>query len=70
MIWKSDGLRVRELIDHCDGPLTLSRLDHVIIAPECLMSRTTSAHTNGDVTYGLMGLTRLRPTVNKTDSAF
>jgi hypothetical protein len=69
-VWKNDRLRARELIDHLDGSLTLSRLEHVTIALGCLMSRTTGAHANGDVTYALMGLMRLRPTVDKTDSAF
>jgi hypothetical protein len=69
-IWKNDRLRARELIDDHDGSLTLSRLERVIIALGCLMSRTTGSHANGDVTYALMGFMRLRPTVDKTDSAF
>ncbi|KAJ9653740.1 hypothetical protein H2201_009108, partial [Coniosporium apollinis] len=64
-----DRLRVRELIDHYEGTLTLSRLELVVIALECLMSRGTAVFLEGDLSYALMGLLRQRPTVGPTDSA-
>jgi hypothetical protein len=69
-IWQVDRLRVRELIDHYDNTLTLSRLELVVIALECLLSRKTNMHSEGDLAYALMGLLRQRPTVDFTDSAF
>jgi hypothetical protein len=69
-IWEADRLRVRELIDHYDNTLTLSRLELVVIALECLLSRKTKTHSEGDLAYALMGLLRQRPTVDFTDSAF
>jgi hypothetical protein len=69
-IWSKDSLRVRQLIDHYDNTLALSRLELVIIALDCLMSRTAGGHASGDVSYALMGMLRQRPTVDKTDSAF
>lgn len=64
------NLRVRELIDHYDNTVTLSRLELVVIALECLLSRDTTIYAEGDLTYALMGLLRQRPTTDRTDSAF
>ncbi|KAH9210147.1 hypothetical protein DL95DRAFT_308442 [Leptodontidium sp. 2 PMI_412] len=63
-------LRVRELIDHYDNTLTLSRLELVVIVLECLLSRETTIFSEGDLAYALMGLLRQRPTTDKSDSAF
>jgi hypothetical protein len=68
--WEVDRLRVRELINHYDNTLTLSRLELVIIALECLLSRKTKTYSERDLAYALMGLLRQRPTVDFTDSAF
>jgi hypothetical protein len=68
--WEADRLRVRELIDHYDNTLTLSRLELVVIALECLLSRKTKPYSEGDLAYALMGLLRQRPTADATDSAF
>lgn len=70
--WAKDQfrLRVRELIDHYDNTLTLSRLELVVIVLECLLSRETTIFSEGDLAYALMGLLRQRPTTDKSDSAF
>lgn len=60
----------RDLIDHYLGTITLSRLELAVLGLRCLYSRQTSMHTQGDQAYALMGLLRLRPQVDKTDSAF
>ncbi|KAH7363891.1 hypothetical protein BKA65DRAFT_489875 [Rhexocercosporidium sp. MPI-PUGE-AT-0058] len=65
-----DDLRVRELVDHYDGTVSLSRLEIVVIALECLLARDTSIFAEGDLTYALMGLLRQRPITDRTDSAF
>jgi hypothetical protein len=68
--WEADRLQVRELIDHYDGTLVLSRLELVVIALNCLLSRETTKYSEGDIAYALMGLLRQRPKVDPTDSAF
>ena len=66
--WK-DRLTSRQLIEHYSN-LHLSRLELVKIALECLMSRKFRAMHPGDRVYVLMGLLRVRPPIDKTDSAF
>jgi hypothetical protein len=69
-VWKNDSSTSRQLIDHYEGNLILSRLELVTLALDCLNSRRTTEYLPGDHTYALMGLLRLRPTVDSTDSAF
>lgn len=69
MLWK-DAPLTRQLVDHYEGNITLSRLELVILAMKALSQRETSAHLPGDLAYILMGLLRRRPHVDRTDSLF
>ena len=66
----ADAAVTRQLMDHYDGSLILSRLELVILALYCLNKRDTIEYFQGDLSYALMGLLRLRPKVDGTDSAF
>lgn len=68
-VW-TDATVSRQLIDHYAGNLGLSRLELVVLALECLESRQTTQYLPGDHSYALMGLLRLRPKVDHTDTAF
>jgi hypothetical protein len=68
-VW-SDAPRSRQLIDHYEGSLILSRLELVTLALKCLQSRDTWQYLPGDHAYALMGLLRIRPNVDSTDSGF
>lgn len=68
-VW-TDAVVSRELIDHYKGSLVLSRLELVILALGCLQSRQTTQYLPGDHSYALMGLLRLRPKVDRRDTAF
>lgn len=65
-----DATVVRQLVDHYEGSMILSRLELVIIALRCLYTRQTRQYFPGDLSYALMGLLRRRPLVDPTDSAF
>jgi hypothetical protein len=60
----------RHLIDHYLGSINLSRLEQAVLALKCLYSRYTTEYLPGDHAYALMGLLRLRPQVDRTDTAF
>ncbi|RSM04825.1 hypothetical protein CDV31_009852 [Fusarium ambrosium] len=60
----------RHLIDHYLGTISLSRLEQAVLALKCLYSRHTTEYLPGDQAYALMGLLRLRPQVDRTDTAF
>ncbi|KAK4173351.1 hypothetical protein QBC36DRAFT_58534 [Triangularia setosa] len=64
-----DALSSRQLIEHY-GNIHLSRLELVKIALECLMSRRLRVFHPGDRVYVLMGLLRIRPPIDSTDTAF
>lgn len=69
----ADADVAQHLIDHYENNLTLSRLELVILALECLkrrVERGTTKYLEGDLSYALMGLLRQRPKVDSTDSAF
>lgn len=68
-VW-SDAATSRQLIDHYEQTLTLGPLELVTLALKCLHSRETSEYLPGDHSYALMGLVRLRPKIDKTDTAF
>lgn len=68
-VW-ADATVSRQLIDHYEGTLGLSRLELVIIALQCLQSRQTTQYLRGDHAYALMGLLRTRPNVDHSDTAF
>ncbi|KAK4223943.1 hypothetical protein QBC38DRAFT_36148 [Podospora fimiseda] len=65
----SDASNSRQLIEHYKN-LHLSRLELVKITLECLMSRRFRSLHPGDRTYVLMGLLRIRPPIDKTDTSF
>ncbi|KAJ2978620.1 hypothetical protein NUW58_g7438 [Xylaria curta] len=70
-VWSmTDAMDSRQLIDHYLGNLELSRLELATIALRCLYKRNTRQYLEGDHTYALMGLLRLRPEVDKTDTEF
>ncbi|KAF2171454.1 hypothetical protein M409DRAFT_18571 [Zasmidium cellare ATCC 36951] len=68
-LW-DDAATIRQLIDHYEASLQLTQLELISIALECLQRRQTEKRNAGDVAYALMGLLRLRPKVNKSDSDF
>ena len=71
-VWH-DADVARQLMDHYQGTLSLSRLELVILALMSLKERVISGTTkylDGDLSYALMGLLRRRPRVDRTDSAF
>ncbi|KAM3077360.1 hypothetical protein ACMFMG_006710 [Clarireedia jacksonii] len=65
-----DSVNARQLIDHFEGNVILSRLELPIIAMQCLFTRKTTQMFEGDQSYVLMGLLRMRPRVDPDDSAF
>jgi hypothetical protein len=69
VVWH-DPLISRQLVDHYNKNLDLSRLELVSIALNCLTKRQTTLYFDGDLSYALMGLLRQRPKVNKSDSTF
>lgn len=60
----------RHLIDHYLGSISLSRLELAVLALRCLYSRHTTEYFSGDQAYALMGLLRMRPQIDSTDTAF
>ncbi|KAH7120254.1 hypothetical protein B0J13DRAFT_567684 [Dactylonectria estremocensis] len=64
-----DAIQSRQLIDHFTN-LHLSRLELINIAVECLMSRNLKPLHAGDRSYALMGLLRIRPPIDGTDTSF
>ncbi|USP80802.1 hypothetical protein yc1106_08076 [Curvularia clavata] len=69
-VWLDDAHVARQLIDHYEGNLILSQLELVTLALECLHKRDTTQYLPGDHSYALMGLLRIRPQIDPTDSAF
>ncbi|KAF2183969.1 hypothetical protein K469DRAFT_739696 [Zopfia rhizophila CBS 207.26] len=69
-VWKQDAHVARQLVDHFEGNLILSQLELVTLALECLHNRETTQYLRGDHSYALMGLLRIRPKIDPTDSAF
>lgn len=68
-VWEDDAHVARQLIDHYEGNLILSQLELVTLALECLHKRDTTQYLPGDHSYALMGLLRVRPQIDPTDSA-
>lgn len=58
------------MVDHYEGNLILSQLELVTLALECLHKRETTQYFNGDHSYALMGLLRIRPKIDPSDTAF
>jgi hypothetical protein len=65
-----DPLISRQLVDHFNGTLILSRLELVTIALGCLSTRKKGDRFHGDMSYALMGLMRRRPEIEPEDSEF
>ncbi|KAM7216379.1 hypothetical protein V8F06_008199 [Rhypophila decipiens] len=59
-----------QLIDHYNGTLSLSRLELAVLLLKCLFARETHTWFDGDHSYALMGLLRLRPQIDSTDTPF
>lgn len=70
-VWgETDATESRQLVDHYLGNLGLSRLELAVTALKCLFNRYTTEHLPGDQAYALMGLLRMRPQVDQTDTPF
>lgn len=71
LVW-DDAPIARQLMDHYEGTLGLSRLELVVLGLQCLKNRSggTKKYCDGDLSYALMGLLRQRPKVDQGDSAF
>ncbi|KAF2878579.1 hypothetical protein BDV95DRAFT_624977 [Massariosphaeria phaeospora] len=69
-VWKDDAQIARQLVDHYEGNLILSQLELMTLALECLHKRNTTQWLRGDHSYALMGLLRIRPKIDPTDTAF
>jgi hypothetical protein len=68
-VW-DDSIDSRQLIDHFQGSLQLSRIELATIGLKCLYSRGLGGAYPGDQAYALMGLLRLRPPINPGETAF
>ncbi|KAF2129101.1 hypothetical protein P153DRAFT_397288 [Dothidotthia symphoricarpi CBS 119687] len=68
-VWRDDAHVARQLIEHYEGNMILSQLELVTLALECLHKRHTTQYLPGDHSYALMGLLRIRPKIDPTDSA-
>ena len=65
-----DAAVSKQLVDHYLGNIDLSRLELAVLALKCLYSRDTTQYFLGDQAYALMGLLRVRPLIDDTDSRF
>lgn len=68
-VW-GDATEARQLTDHYLGTQILSRIELAVLGLRCLYRRETTQYLAGDQAYALMGLLRLRPEVDKTDTPF
>lgn len=71
----ADAADSRQLIDHFENTLQLSRLQLPSIALKCLFQRSVASGRSkyyfpGDHSYALSGLLLQRPDIDKTDSEF
>jgi hypothetical protein len=64
-----DAAYSRQLVEHFTN-LHLTRLELVSIALRCLKNRELELLYKGDRSYALMGLLRVRPGIDSTDSSF
>ncbi|KAI7774010.1 hypothetical protein LA080_009474 [Diaporthe eres] len=69
-LWPRDAAISRQLVDHYLGTINLSRIELAVLALKCLYARETTEYAKGDHAYALMGLLRIRPPIDKTDSQF
>jgi hypothetical protein len=68
-VW-ADAPVSRQLLDHYAGNTILSRLELITLGLQCLHSRETYDYLPGDKAYALMGLLRLHPKIDRSDTAF
>ncbi|KAJ8062324.1 hypothetical protein OCU04_008872 [Sclerotinia nivalis] len=68
-VW-DDAIALRQLIDHYESSIHLTKLELISIALECLKRRQMEKRMAGDVAYALQGLLRQRPRVLQSDSDF
>ncbi|OAQ59325.2 3-hydroxyisobutyrate dehydrogenase protein [Pochonia chlamydosporia 170] len=68
LAWKDAG-EARQLVEHYTN-LHLSRLELVSIAIKALARRSLKGHHEGDRSYALMGLLRVRPLIDSQDTSF
>jgi hypothetical protein len=69
MAWTEDAADARQLFEHEHG-LHLTHLELMTVAVKCLQNRLLNQRWKGDLTYALMGLLRIRPRIDTTDSSF
>lgn len=69
-LWPQDAGISRQLIDHYLRTIDLSRIELSVLALRCLYARHTTTFLEGDHAYALMGLLRIRPQIDRTDSGF
>ena len=65
----TDSNTSRQLLENY-STLHLSRLELIKIALECVMKRDLRLAYDGDRSYALMGLLRIRPPIDKSDTSF
>lgn len=65
-----DKLPFQDLLSHFANNIQLSRLELVERVLNCLMVRKLDKKYDGDLSYILMGLLRIRPPINHEDSSF
>jgi hypothetical protein len=65
----SDAGYSRQLVEHFTN-LPLSRLELLSVAMRCIDNRHLTNRYEGDRSYALMGLLRIRPMIYTSDSAF
>ena len=71
-IW-DDAHHTRQLMDHYEGSVVLSVLELIVVALQCLNSRSIEEENlsiRGEMSYVLMGLMLQRPIVDLNDTAF
>ncbi|KAF8851592.1 hypothetical protein BDZ45DRAFT_707817 [Acephala macrosclerotiorum] len=66
--WPDAGYS-RQLVEHFTN-LPLSRLELVSVAIKCLDNQELESKHKGDKSYALMGLLRVRPMIDTSDSSF
>lgn len=69
-LWPQDAEVSRQLIDHYLRTINLSRIELAVLALRCIYARRTTMFLQGDHAYALMGLLRIRPQIDHTDTQF
>lgn len=70
-VWNDAHLQQsRALLDHYLGTFNLSKLELAVTSLQCRNIRDTAQYLPGDHSYALMGLLRMRPKIDATDTPF